>query len=95
MENNIKRRGFGSMAKDRLAEVSKKGGLLVPKEKRPFYKDRLLASSSGKKGGSTPRRKRKEPGDVAAQFAMKPQIDHSDVLWRDVLNNVEEESVEK
>lgn len=49
------RRGFAAMDPERRREIAKKGGASVPAEKRGFAKDRDLATSAGRKGGSAPR----------------------------------------
>lgn len=49
--SNIKKRGFGSMDKDRQREIASKGGKSVPADKRSFSQNRLLASLAGRKGG--------------------------------------------
>lgn len=46
------KRGFAVMSADRRREVAAKGGAAVPPEKRSFSKDRALAASAGKAGGS-------------------------------------------
>jgi general stress protein YciG len=45
-------KGFAAMSPERRKEISRKGGASVPKEKRPFSKDRELAARAGKKGGT-------------------------------------------
>ena len=47
-------KGFAHMKKnnpDRLAEVARRGGASVPKDKRSFAVDRSLAMEAGRKGG--------------------------------------------
>jgi len=48
---SIKNRGFASLSAERRSEISRMGGLSVPKEKRSFSQDRELASKAGSKGG--------------------------------------------
>lgn len=50
--NNIHKRGFGSMDKDRLREISKRAGASVPAEKRMFSRDPELAKRAGALGGA-------------------------------------------
>jgi general stress protein YciG len=52
------KRGFASMSLERVREIAAKGGKSVPKDKRSFSVNKELAISSGKKGGST-KKKRK------------------------------------
>lgn len=44
-------RGFASMDKARQREIAKRGGEGVPKEKRSFSQNPLLAVEAGRKGG--------------------------------------------
>lgn len=46
-------RGFAAMSPERRREIARKGGASVPADKRSFSKDRDLAASAGKKGGSS------------------------------------------
>lgn len=50
--NNIHKRGFASMDKDRLREVSSKAGASVPAHKRSFAKDPDLAKRAGALGAA-------------------------------------------
>jgi general stress protein YciG len=49
------RRGFASMSREKLLEISSKGGSSVPAEKRSFNVDRSLAADAGREGGRTRR----------------------------------------
>lgn len=49
------RRGFAAMDPEKRREIARKGGASTPPDKRSFSKNRDLASSAGKKGGSAPR----------------------------------------
>jgi hypothetical protein len=51
-----KPRGFAAMDRDRRREISRLGGAAVPGDKRTFAKDRDLAASAGRKGGSNSKR---------------------------------------
>lgn len=51
------KKGFGSMDKARLHEISSRGGSSVPAAKR-FFADRALAAEYGRKGGLAKRRKK-------------------------------------
>ena len=44
-------RGFASMDPQKQREIASKGGQSVPPEKRPFARNRELASTAGRKGG--------------------------------------------
>ena len=50
-----KKQGFAAMSPERVREISSKGGKSVPPEKRIFFKDRVLASQLGRKGGMSKR----------------------------------------
>ena len=50
--NNIHKRGFASMDKDRLREVSSRAGASVPADKRSFSRDPELAKRAGALGGA-------------------------------------------
>lgn len=60
-----KPRGLAAVSPERRAEISRMGGLSVPAEKRMFAKDRDLAASAGRIGGSngTGPQKKKETGE--------------------------------
>ncbi len=45
------KRGFAAMSRERLAEVSSKGGSAVPAKRRSFAANPELAAKAGKKGG--------------------------------------------
>lgn len=65
-EPKIKKpRGLAAVSPERRAEISRMGGLAVPSEKRMFAKNRELASSAGRIGGSngTGPQKKKESGE--------------------------------
>ncbi len=53
--NNTNKRGFASMDKDRLREISAKGGRSQGKENNPgnFANDREKAAAAGRKGGQS------------------------------------------
>ena len=53
-------RGFAAMSKDRLREISAKGGRSVPAEKRGFSQDPLLAAEAGRKGAESRNGKTKQ-----------------------------------
>ena len=55
------KRGFASMSPERVREIAAKGGKSVPKEKRSFSRDKELAISSGKKGGTRRGKKTTSP----------------------------------
>lgn len=58
-EETKKPRGFAALTPERRAEIARLGGSSVPKEKRSFFQNRELASTSGRKGGlNTPAEKR-------------------------------------
>lgn len=67
--SGLSRRGFGSMDKARLHEVSSRGGKAVPADKRAFAMDPALASEAGKlgykKGIASMKPKPKKTPDVA------------------------------
>jgi len=46
-----KLRGFGSMSRERVVEISRLGGKSVPSSKRAFTLDPELAKRAGRKGG--------------------------------------------
>lgn len=50
------KRGFASMSIERRHEIASMGGKALSPEKRPFSKDRSLASEAGRKGGLISRR---------------------------------------
>ena len=45
------RRGFAAMPKELQLELARKGGASVPKDKRSYSVDRILASDAGRAGG--------------------------------------------
>lgn len=47
-----KPKGFAAMSPERRREIARKGGASVPSEKRSFAKDRTLAATAGKLGGT-------------------------------------------
>jgi hypothetical protein len=47
-----KPKGFAAMSPERRREIARKGGASVPSEKRSFARDRELAASAGRLGGS-------------------------------------------
>ena len=49
------RRGFAAMLPERRREIARMGGAAVPADKRSFTKDRDLAATAGKAGGSVSR----------------------------------------
>lgn len=49
------RRGFAAMDPDKRREIARKGGSMVPADKRSFSQNRDLAAAAGRTGGSTPR----------------------------------------
>ena len=51
--NSTSKRGFASMSADKVREIASKGGKSVPSEKRSFSQDRGLASTAGRKGGTS------------------------------------------
>jgi len=53
------RRGFASMPREKLLEISAKGGAACPAEKRSFSKDSALAADAGRAGGKLSRRTKK------------------------------------
>jgi uncharacterized protein len=59
VEHLKKKRGFALMSKERVVELAKIGGGLVPAEKRAFSRNPELARLAGSKGGRTPRKNRK------------------------------------
>ena len=62
--NRTHLRGFGSMSKDRLLELSRKGGQSVAPEKRSFSQDANLAIEAGRKGGqASGQSKRNKPNE--------------------------------
>jgi len=44
-------RGFAGMDADKRREIAKKGGASVPREKRSFVQNPVLAVDAGRKGG--------------------------------------------
>jgi general stress protein YciG len=50
-----KPRGLAAVSPERRAEISRMGGLAVPKENRSFFKNRDLASRAGVVGGQNGR----------------------------------------
>lgn len=50
-----KLKGFAAMSPEKRREIARKGGASVPSEKRTFSKNKELAQSAGKTGGSTSR----------------------------------------
>jgi general stress protein YciG len=44
-------RGFARMEPSKQRELARKGGANVPREKRSFSQNRMLASEAGRKGG--------------------------------------------
>ena len=55
MEPTKSKRGFASMTPERRAEIARKGGQSVKSENRAYSRDRTLASTAGRKGGSATR----------------------------------------
>lgn len=49
------KRGFASMSLEKRRAIAQKGGQAVAKENRSFSRNKDLAASAGRKGGSTPR----------------------------------------
>ena len=45
------KRGFARMSEEERQEAARKGGSMVPKERRSFSQDRELAQAAGRKGG--------------------------------------------
>jgi hypothetical protein len=45
------KRGFAAMSRERRAEISRLGGLAIPKAKRFFSRNREAAARIGRKGG--------------------------------------------
>lgn len=62
-EPKIKKpRGLAAVSPERRAEISRMGGLAVPRENRSFYVNRDLAKSAGMVGGRNGRPpSKKEP----------------------------------
>lgn len=60
------KRGFASMAPERVREIASMGGRSVAKENRNFARNRELAAAAGRKGGlATPNEKRAFTADKA------------------------------
>ena len=53
MTDTSNRHGFGSMPKEKLREIARKGGRNVPSKKRSFSKYDGLAKRAGEKGGKS------------------------------------------
>lgn len=53
VKTNKSKRGFASMTPEKRREIAQKGGQAVAKENRSFSRNRELAASAGRKGGST------------------------------------------
>jgi general stress protein YciG len=47
------KRGFARMSEEERQEAARKGGSMVPKERRSFSQDRELAQAAGRKGGTS------------------------------------------
>jgi general stress protein YciG len=58
MEKPKSRRGFASMSREKLLEISAKGGAACPAEKRTFSVDRTLAVDAGREGGRAKKAKK-------------------------------------
>ena len=59
LQSLLRLKGFALLDRERLREISSKGGKSTPAEKRGFAKNRALASAAGRKGGlSVPAEKR-------------------------------------
>ena len=69
IKTNKGKRGFASMDPEKRKAIAQKGGLSVAKENRSFSRNRDLASSAGRKGGSTPR------GDQRARVERLRELD--------------------
>lgn len=50
------RRGFAAMSREKLMEISAKGGRACPPEKRTFAADPSVAADAGRIGGKTRRK---------------------------------------
>jgi hypothetical protein len=52
------------MSREKLLEVSAKGGAACPAEKRSFSKDSALAADAGREGGRISRKRKSSAGKV-------------------------------
>jgi general stress protein YciG len=52
------------MPREKLLEISAKGGAACPAEKRSFSKDSALAADAGREGGRISRKRRSSVGEV-------------------------------
>jgi len=49
------KRGFACLTPERRREIARKGGSMVPADKRSYSQNKELAQASGRKGGSISR----------------------------------------